>query len=428
MPEKTVANQNVLFLQGPMGPFFSRLEKTFLPHAASVHRIGFNGGDRLFARSESYIPYRGTQEEWPRFFRNYVNRHKIGVVFLFGDCRDYHKAAVEECRRMGIRLFVFEEGYLRPNFITMEPVGVNGNSAMPRNPEFYRNYREKNEAAALSSRPGLAYWKMAGYATLYFLAAALARGRYPHYRHHRDFSPAAEAFFGLRSLVRKTLNRFREKPLAAKVAGELDRRYHLALLQTRSDFQLRVHSPFDSMEEYIGRVVASFAREADPDARLVFKSHPMDRGRVDYRRFILKEAERHKVAGRVLLVHDLPLPLLFKHAKGVVTINSTAGLSALHHNLPVIALGTAIYDMDGLTFYGGLDRFWHEAVQPDPELFQRFREYLLRTNQYTGSFYAGFPPALFTFPSIRKAKGRSKPPVLPSGVTFPAAAESGVPA
>ncbi|WP_250313331.1 capsular polysaccharide export protein, LipB/KpsS family, partial [Escherichia coli] len=32
----------------------------------------------------------------------------------------------------------FEEGYLRPQFITVEEGGVNAYSSLPRDPDFYR--------------------------------------------------------------------------------------------------------------------------------------------------------------------------------------------------------------------------------------------------------------------------------------------------
>lgn len=36
-------------------------------------------------------------------------------------------------------------------------------------------------------------------------------------------------------------------------------------------------------------------------------------------------------------------PTMLKHAKSVITINSTAGLSALHHAKPLKVLGDALY-------------------------------------------------------------------------------------
>jgi capsular polysaccharide export protein len=70
-----------------------------------------------------------------------------------------------------------------------------------------------------------------------------------------------------------------------------------------------------------------------------------------------------------------------------VVVNSTVGLSALHHRRPLIALGTAIYDMPGLTWQGGLDAFWREAGPPDGVLYQAFLDYVMHHTQINGDFY-----------------------------------------
>ena len=40
---------------------------------------------------------------------------------------------------LDIDVFVFEEGYVRPHYITMEKFGVNDYSQISRNPNFYQN-------------------------------------------------------------------------------------------------------------------------------------------------------------------------------------------------------------------------------------------------------------------------------------------------
>jgi len=81
------------------------------------------------------------------------------------------------------------------------------------------------------------------------------------------------------------------------------------------------------------------------------------------------------------------LPTLLENAQGAVVVNSTVGLSALHHRCPLIALGTAIYDMDGLTWQGGIDDFWTQASAPDMTLYQSFLDYVVHTTQINGDFY-----------------------------------------
>ena len=54
----------------------------------------------------------------------------------------------------------------------------------------------------------------------------------------------------------------------------------------------------------------------------------------------------------------------------------------------VIALSKqAVYSMDGLTFQGPLHLFWNNTAQPNRLLYQKFKQYLLDTNQLKGSFY-----------------------------------------
>lgn len=53
----------------------------------------------------------------------------------------------------------------------------------------------------------------------------------------------------------------------------------------------------------------------------------------------------------------MPLPALLRYGKGMVTLNSTSGLSALIHHMPVKVLGRVHYDIPGMTFQGSLADF-----------------------------------------------------------------------
>jgi capsular polysaccharide export protein len=81
------------------------------------------------------------------------------------------------------------------------------------------------------------------------------------------------------------------------------------------------------------------------------------------------------------------LPTLLSKSQGVVLVNSTTGLSALHHGRSVKVLGRALFDMPGLTFQGSLDRFWQEKSAPNQDLFRAFRRVVLRRAQLNGSFF-----------------------------------------
>ena len=79
---------------------------------------------------------------------------------------------------------------------------------------------------------------------------------------------------------------------------------------------------------------------------------------------------------------------MVRSAKGVVTINSTAGALALNCNVPVITLGQAIYDMPGITDSGTLDHFWGAPTPPDPITFEDFRRVLIDRCLIEGGFFS----------------------------------------
>ncbi|VFS79526.1 Capsule polysaccharide biosynthesis protein [Kluyvera cryocrescens] len=71
----------------------------------------------------------------------------------------------------------------------------------------------------------------------------------------------------------------------------------------------------------------------------------------------------------------------------MITVNSTAGLSALIHNKPLKVMGKALYDIEGLTWQGPLNQFWQTDFAPDKQLFHRFRTHLLYNTQINAVFY-----------------------------------------
>jgi len=55
-----------------------------------------------------------------RFLEAKLSEWEITDIILFGDCRPVHAAAIAIAKRHQIPHYVFEEGYLRPNWITLE--------------------------------------------------------------------------------------------------------------------------------------------------------------------------------------------------------------------------------------------------------------------------------------------------------------------
>ncbi|MFM2066186.1 MAG: hypothetical protein RLZZ584_1095 [Pseudomonadota bacterium] len=378
------AGKRVLLLQGPVGPFFARLAADLRKVGALVTKVNFNLGDWLFYRHDA-LNYRGSMTDLPSWLERCMRDYEIDVVFLFGDCRPIHQAARQVSTRLGIEVGVFEEGYVRPDFVTLERHGVNGYSTLSR---MAAAYDDEIEECMPNLAVGNAYWWMVWYGFLYFTFGAIGRLVFPRYRHHRPLS-VLEAWPWVRSVWRKHFYRWRERGMQDYLTSQARGRYFLVPLQVFNDAQVIVHSRMEDVSSFIARTMDSFARHAPGDAILVFKHHPMDRGYCDYRRVIDQLAAQHQVRSRVLYIHDQHLPSLLDHARGVIVINSTVGLSALHHGAPTLTCGSALYDIPGLTFQASIDEFWSQAqgARPDPALYRRFRRHLIFHTQLNGSFY-----------------------------------------
>lgn len=372
-------------MQGPAGPFFHRLSRDLSSVGAQVIKVNFNGGDWLFYPTGAFN-FRGRMEEWPAYFEDLLSRYKIDVVLLFGDCRPMHRVTSEIIQRRGLEIGVFEEGYVRPSFVTFERFGVNGNSLMPRNPEFYLNCQKNQIAPFLNV--GKMFWHAALWAGLYYLAASLLKPFFKQYEHHRPLT-WLEGFKWVRSVWRKAYYAVKERGVAERLTGPLSNKYFLVPLQVHNDAQIHVHSEYDSVTHFISDVIDSFAEHAPKKTVLVIKHHPMDRAYFDYSLLIESLVLKYKLQNRCFYIHDQHLPPLLKHARGVVVVNSTVGLSALYHRAPVKACGNAMYDMKGLTFQGSLTQFWRNAHQarPNKELYECFLHYLIQHTQLNGSFY-----------------------------------------
>jgi len=388
----SVAGKNILLLQGPMGNFFKKLDSHLRKNGAKTYRIGFNAGDAFFSHRDNYIPFKQDKHDWADFIRKFLKEKKIDIVFLFGDCRYYQSIAISEAKRIKrVQVFVFEEGYIRPHYITMERWGVNAYSLLSKKREFYeklplQELEKPNHAHASKS-------KLIMSATVYYFVSNLFSFLYPNYEHHREMSALKEAFYGVRGLFRKIIYPLLyERGMEEKVRKEYDKNYFFIPLQTHTDFQILIHSNFLSIEKFIIFILESFAHSGLTQENLIFKHHPVDRGRKNYRDFILEQATMFGLRDRVIILYDTNLPTLLKHAKGCVTVNSTVGLSAIYHGTPTKTVGKAIYDIDGLTAQKQtLLQFFKNPKAPEEELVKKFYSYIIQTTQLNGSFYGLFP-------------------------------------
>ncbi|EIZ78493.1 putative capsule polysaccharide export protein [Novosphingobium sp. Rr 2-17] len=374
----TPSARRFLFLQGPPGPFFRELGAALQERGSSVFRINLSGGDERDwsdPDSERVLAYRGLMRDWPLFFDSFVQAKGITDVVLFGDCRPVHMRATRLARLRGIHIHVFEEGYIRPDWMTLERDGVNGHSSFERCPQAILDAAEQLPdipdlppiTASFGRRARDSYWHY------HSVVVGGLTMRFPFYRSHRGGSIIAE---GIGWMRRFALRRRRDRQATKVLEALAGQKYFLFPLQLSGDYQIRAHSPFLSMAMAVNYVLTSFAQYAPKDCVLLIKEHPLDVGIRDWRRTIRHRSRKLGLDGRVFHIDGGDLQALSEQSQGMVCVNSTSGTLALSAGIPVIVMGDAVYDVPGITHQGSLDKFWNRPELPDQSLYYAFRKVL----------------------------------------------------
>ncbi|ACI50434.1 Capsule polysaccharide biosynthesis protein [Gluconacetobacter diazotrophicus PA1 5] len=381
-----------LVLQGNATPFFSELAAALKAAGHHVRRIAFNGGDVVFSSDATW--FRGREEALPAFIEDIVARERPDAMILFGDCRPIHRVATEIARERGIAIWVFEEGYLRPGWITLEPHGVNGFSALPRDAAAIRA-RGTAPWPAPRYKPHADFLRRSVYDVSYHALRVALTPLFPHARFHAAIDPFVEYAGWLRDWAGRLV---RKPPQAVLPDGP----FMLVPMQMEGDYQLRVHSPFHGMGQALEQILGSFAAHAPDTLSLVVRRHPLDPRLTDWEGLVRDRAQALGVADRVYFMSEGPLEPVLDSCIGVVTVNSTVGLLALRRNKPVKILGEAIYDVEGLTFSGPLGRYWREACAPDAGLLDAFCRMLIQEVLVEGDFFTPEGRALAVEGSVRR--------------------------
>jgi capsular polysaccharide export protein len=114
----------------------------------------------------------------------------------------------------------------------------------------------------------------------------------------------------------------------------------------------------------------------------------MDPGFRAWGRIIANAAAKANAAERVVFVENGSFEFLVKRCAGVVTVNSTAGVTAIKAGKPVKTLGEAVYNIPGLTFQGPLHDFWRNPEQPDRSLAKAYIKLMAAYIQIKGGFFS----------------------------------------
>ena len=382
-------DRHFLFLQGPHGPYFQRLGRMLAQAGAKVWRVGFNRGDRAFWTADSFLPFRDPPEAWPGALRKILAEKTITDIVLYGDTRPIHAEAVAQARALGLTVHVFEEGYLRPHWVTYERGGSNGHSRL-----MAMSVAQMQRALAQSDMDlpdAPARWgdmrQHMFWGALYHWFVLTGFWDFRNFRPHRALTVWQEFRLYIRRFVLMPFHRLERIAATLRIKhGGFP--YHLVLLQLEHDASFLMHSPFRSMTEFLALVIDGFAKGAAPHHHIVFKAHPLEDGRAPVLKEIKRLAALHGVAARVHFVRGGKLAQLLNHARTAVTVNSTAGQQVLWRGLPLKVFGAAVYAKPEFVSHQSLPDFFAQPTRPDSRAYRDYRHYLLETSQIPGGFYA----------------------------------------
>lgn len=226
---------------------------------------------------------------------------------------------------------LFVEAGFLPQTLQIDPMGLNGANSVPRDPAFYLDT-------------------------------------------NTDF-----AALGLPETIGRRPPKSRHAPIT------LPDRFVFVPFQVPSDMQITLHSPW---VRDMGHFLAILRETADrnPTEVFVVKEHP------SFRASVIGLFPPHP---RILFANGNVTGDLIAASRAVLTINSTVGIEALQAAKPVITLGTACYDITGLTLRARDAASLDAALaqhdwRPDEKLRRQFLGFL--RNVYLVRGTAGQPP------------------------------------
>lgn len=380
----------ILILQGPVGPFFSELHRSMLSLGFSVDRVIFNSGDSLFARRDECIRFTGTTSEWETWLRFKIALDRPDAIILFGSNRPAHKVARQLAGYFGVEVLSLEEGYLRSGYISCEFGGNNEHSSLTKWRPALPKTHQQLDASTLSASQGSSLLTKGVWTAAYYLVRDFASTPSDACLFHRKRERVVPLSFswGIH-LFRRLAARITELPI--RRALQRSPGYLLIPLQVASDSQLQAAARGWSTTRLIDASLMAL-RTNSHGQRVVFKLHPLERASAEIKRYIFRKAaeigtDRHQIS----VIHSGRIGDLTKHSSGMVVINSTSAFSALHHDVPVLVLGDAIFRHDAIVTVGEteadiLDFFKIRQSKPR-DLIDEFLTEVKSQSLIPGDFY-----------------------------------------
>ena len=285
--------------------------------------------DRFYGKclNQDFIIKRGIK--YSIEIAKFIEAKKINLVIVQNDLMGFASIPLAVARKKKIKTLIFEDGFFRPNTVVLDEKGVNFNNSCPRDRDFYehlvidqkRFHIFLNEEKSKISKP---------------------KGRFPLSPSHilgivRHPKKILTIYSGLKLYLQNSFYQRKEME-----------DYVLLPLQVRTDSQILCHSSIKDMRDLVDICISALAKynqRAKKQLALVIKEHPKDRCLIE----LQSNLKRRGV--KVIFLSQADTRKLIEGSSLVITINSTVGIESLLYYKPVITLGKAFYNIDGIAYH-----------------------------------------------------------------------------
>ncbi|MGB7533078.1 MAG: hypothetical protein WA977_08925 [Halobacteriota archaeon] len=290
----------------------------------------------------------------------FIEANKISLVIVQNDLMGFASIPLRVARKKEIKTLIFEDGFFRPDTVVLDEKGVNFNNSCPRDRDFYehlvidqeRFHNFLNEEKSKISKSKTKFPVSLGY--------ILGLVRHPQ--------RILTIYSGLKLYFQDYFYQRREIE-----------DYVLLPLQVRTDSQILCHSSIKDMRDLVNicaSALAKYNKRAKKQLALVVKEHPKDRCLI----VLARSLKRPEV--KVIFLSQADTRKLIEESSLVITINSTVGIESLLYYKPVITLGKAFYNIDGIAYHSdnfeNLDTLIEKALSTpvNQDLINKFLYYL----------------------------------------------------
>lgn len=374
-----------LFLQGHPSSFWPELADALTADGHRVLRVNLCLADQVFWGRRAAKNFRGRFHEWWGWLHNLLTKESVTDILYYADQLPYHRVARILGKKLGISCWAIEHGYLRPDWLTMEPGAMGAHSLFPKSRDDIERLAESQEPPNLNTLFTHGFPTEAFQEVTYNLLLAFGRPFFPWYWSDKVYWPAIEY---LNWIIELALEPSRQRT-ARQLQKEIESGafpFNLLAMQIQDDYQIRGSSDYDSLLSFLDEVMESLAGSAPSDRHLVVKIHPLDNGLERWFRRVPQIAEIHGLADRVHVIKGGDLGRFIEESEGVFVVNSTVGIHALRRGVPTYCAGHAVYNLKGLTHHGPLESFWTAPEKPEMDFYASFEKALTEI-QIKGSFF-----------------------------------------